>query len=86
MARISTIDAAQRFRVLFLEPIMTTSHLTIPYPDDLLLSLKLTPERFEAEARMLLAIKLYEQGRVTTGIAAQVAGIDRVTFMFELDK
>jgi predicted HTH domain antitoxin len=49
-------------------------------------SLKLTPERFEAEARMLLAIKLYEQGRVTTGIAAQVAGIDRVTFMFELDK
>ncbi|MEZ4638652.1 MAG: UPF0175 family protein [Caldilineaceae bacterium] len=61
-------------------------HLTIPYPNDLLLSLKLTPESFENEARMLLAIKLYEQGRVTTGVGAQIAGVDRVTFIFELNK
>ncbi|MEZ4835293.1 MAG: UPF0175 family protein [Caldilineaceae bacterium] len=64
----------------------STLHLTIPYPNDLLLSLKLTPESFENEARMLLAIKLYEQGRVTTGVGAQIAGVDRVTFIFELDK
>lgn len=64
----------------------STLHLTIPYPNDLLLSLKLTPESFETEARMLLAIKLYEQGRVTTGMGAQIAGVDRVTFIFELDK
>jgi predicted HTH domain antitoxin len=58
--------------------------LTIPYPDDLLLSLKQEPQEFEAEARLLLAVKLYEMGRVSTGVAAQLAGIGRVAFMFEL--
>ncbi len=65
---------------------MRTAQLTIPYPNDLLLSLKVTPERFESDARMLLAVKLYELGRVTTGIAAQIAGVDRVAFLFELGK
>ena len=60
--------------------------LIIPYPDDLLLSLKVTPEYFEAEARLLLAIKLYELGRVTTGTAAKMAGMDRVTFIFNLER
>ncbi|MEZ4660041.1 MAG: UPF0175 family protein [Caldilineaceae bacterium] len=60
--------------------------LTIPYPDELLLSLKVTPDRFENEARMLLAVKLYEMGRITTGMAAKIAGINRVNFIFELEK
>ena len=63
---------------------MSTHVLTIPYEDDLLLSLKKTPQEFESEARLLLAVKLYELGRVSTGIAAQLAGIGRVAFMFEL--
>ena len=32
----------------------------------------------------MLAVKLYELGRVSTGVAAELAGIDRVAFMFEL--
>jgi predicted HTH domain antitoxin len=63
---------------------MSTRVLTIPYPDDLLLSLKKNPQEFEAEARLLLAVKLYEMGRVSTGVAAQLAGMGRVAFMFEL--
>lgn len=65
---------------------MAERQVTIPYPDDLLLSLKETPEEFEAEARLLLAVKLYELGRVSTGRAAALAGMSRVEFMFALDR
>ncbi len=65
---------------------VATNVLTIPYPQDLLLSLKEDEHGFEAEARLLLAVKLYEMGRVTTGMAARLAGVDRVSFMFELDR
>jgi predicted HTH domain antitoxin len=63
---------------------MATNTITIPYSDDLLLSMKKSPEEFKAEARLLLAIKLYELGRVSTGVAAELAGISRVAFIFEL--
>lgn len=62
------------------------SELSIPYPDDLLLSLKTTPAEFEVEARLLLAVKLYELGRVSTGMAAQLAGMSRVAFLLALDR
>jgi predicted HTH domain antitoxin len=65
---------------------MTTRQLTIPYSDDLLLSLKTDPAAFEKEARLLLAVKLYEQGRISTGTAARLAGLDRVPFLFELKR
>ncbi|MGE5263650.1 MAG: UPF0175 family protein [Acidobacteriota bacterium] len=65
---------------------MAMNVLTIPYPEELLLSLKENPEQFEAEARLLLAVKLYELGKVSTGMAAQLAGMDRVAFLFELGR
>jgi predicted HTH domain antitoxin len=65
---------------------MAMNMLTIPYPDELLLSLKENPEQFEAEARLLLAVKLYELGKVSTGMAARLAGMGRVAFMFALGR
>lgn len=65
---------------------MALLELTIPYPEDLLLSLKESPAEFEAEARLLLAVKLYELGKVSTGRAAELAGIPRVEFLFALDR
>jgi len=65
---------------------MATNMLTIPYPEELLLSLKESPAEFEAEARLLLAAKLYELGRVSTGMAARLAGMSRVAFIFALNR
>lgn len=58
--------------------------VTIPYTDELLLALREEPETFEREARLLLAVKLYELGKLSTGLAAQLAGMSRVAFMMEL--
>ncbi len=65
---------------------MARRTLTIPYLDNLLLSLKESPEEFEVEARLLLAVKLYELGRVSTGRAAKLAGMSRVEFLFALSR
>ncbi len=63
---------------------MKTHVLRIPYPEDLLLSLKESKEHFEQEARFFLAIKLYELGKISSGKAAQLAGVERVVFLRRL--
>ena len=65
---------------------MAMNVLTIPYSEELLLSLKENPKQFEAEAHLLLAVKLYELGKVSTGMAAQLAGMSRVAFIFALSR
>ena len=61
---------------------MTKRELRIEYPDELLLALEEEPESFEAEARLLLAAKLYEMGKTSTGMAARLAAMGRVQFLF----
>ncbi|MDQ3686650.1 MAG: UPF0175 family protein [Acidobacteriota bacterium] len=58
--------------------------LTIEYGDDVLLNLSVSPEQFAAEAKFLLAAKLYELGRLSAGQAAKFAGRERVEFLFAL--
>jgi predicted HTH domain antitoxin len=60
--------------------------LTIEYPFEVLWALQEEPEEFAADARLLLAVKLHEMGKSSTGLAAQLAGIPRVTFFFLLGK
>ena len=57
--------------------------LTITYPEDLELTLDSDPERFAEEARLLLAYKFFELGRLTSGQAARLAGIPRVLFLLQ---
>ena len=58
--------------------------LTIEYPPELLWALQQEADEFAAEARLLLAIKLYESGKLSTGLAAQLAGVPRTTFFYLL--
>lgn len=57
---------------------------TIEYPAKILGALKKDPDEFEKEARLLLALKYYENGKLSTGLAAQLAGVPRTTFMLLL--
>ena len=60
--------------------------MTIDYPERLPDELNLTRQQFESEARLALAAKWYEMGRMSSAQAAQMAGLDRVRFLFSLER
>ena len=60
--------------------------LTIEYGDEVLLGLGLSPAEFAGEARLVLAAKLYEMGRLTSGQAARLCGLSRVEFLVMLPR
>ena len=61
-----------------------TRSLTIDYGDDVLLALGMTPEEFSEEARTLIAVKLHEMGRLSTGAAAELANLPKPLFLTRL--
>lgn len=57
--------------------------LCIEYPESIPAVLNLSTESFEEEARLALAMKLYEMGRLTSRQAASLAGVPRVVFLLK---
>ena len=58
--------------------------LTIDYSDEILLALGCSPEQFNEEAKLLVAVKLYELGRLSSGAAAKLADIPKSLFLIKL--
>ncbi len=58
----------------------------IPYDDSVLLESSLPQADFEQEAKILLAAKLFETGRLSSGKAAELCGMGRVEFLLSLKR
>ena len=57
--------------------------LTVHYPDTLEAVTHLSSSDFQTRARMAMAVKLYELGTLTSGQAADLAGVSRVALLLE---
>ena len=56
--------------------------IEVRVPSDLAKLLK--PRKLESEVRLLVALELYREGRVSLGKAAEIAGLSIREFLYEL--
>ena len=60
--------------------------ITINYPESLAFSLKMENQEFKNEMKIISLIKLYELGKISSGLAANLLNINRVDFLDLLQK
>jgi len=60
--------------------------ILVEIPANLPDAVQCTPQQFMQEAKMAMAIKLYEMKRLSSGMAASLVGMNRVQFLGELHK
>ncbi len=65
---------------------MSTRRVVIDVPEKVLLAEKADEIAFARELRTLAAVKLYELGRLSSGPAADLAGMLRVEFLVALGR
>ena len=58
--------------------------MIVNYPEQLPDALQQSSEQFEHEAKMAMAVKLYELKRISSGTAAALVGMARVAFLLSL--
>jgi len=60
------------------------SQVTFWIPDEILLALNATPDAVASRIRLAAAVKLYELGQLSSGAAAQLAGVPKPYFLEHL--
>ncbi|HFD40014.1 MAG TPA: UPF0175 family protein [Anaerolineae bacterium] len=65
---------------------MTLQQVMIDVPEKVLLAEKMDAMAFGREMRVLAAVKMYELGRLTSGRAAELAGMSRIEFLLALER
>ena len=60
--------------------------INIELPDSVLLATHQSREEFVREAKLTLAARLFEQGRISSGKGAEICGIPRVDFLLEMGR
>ena len=55
--------------------------ISITYPESLAFSLKMENQEFKSKMKELSLIKLYELGKISSGLAAKLLNISRVDFI-----
>jgi predicted HTH domain antitoxin len=59
---------------------MATEELTIRYPAGFERAVHLTKAEMEQHLRLMAALKMFELGKISSGKAAELAGMSRVEF------
>ena len=62
------------------------NQLTIEFDAELLAALNMSRDEFAREAPFLLAAKLYELGKISSGKAARMCGMNRAEFLLALHR
>jgi predicted HTH domain antitoxin len=65
---------------------MSVRQITVKVPERVILAEKTDEVSFARELLMLAAVKLYELGHLSSGRAAELAGISRVEFLLSLGR
>lgn len=58
--------------------------ITLSIPDDLDLALNIQPDELPHELLLAAAVKLFEMGKISSGKAAELAGITKPLFLTKL--
>jgi predicted HTH domain antitoxin len=60
---------------------METEELKIRYPSGFELAVHMTKDELEHHIRLMAALKMFELGKVSSGKAAELAGMSRIEFL-----
>ena len=60
--------------------------VVLEIPEEILISLKESSKEFSKDILILAAVKLYELGKLSSGRAAQLAGVSKISFLQSLSR